>query len=194
MHNKFGRCCNLNWSYEIVCKILENLFNLLKFSTHIYCPKVHWDIMNVITLLGLVMYIPSHSNFGNPHQLQSRSWQHQTTYVLSQWTPFNWLDMHHISEPITPYFCMVLVTVHSIGSHAGHVSVSLWVAVHVSPLIVSQDVTEDDHTGGQEDNACQPYSKEGVVVLELKEVGSSKPKALHMEKMHISQDNWDDSG
>ena len=66
--------------------------------------------------------------------------------------------------------------------------------MQVSPLIVPQDVAEDDHTGGQEDNACQPYSKEGVVALELKEVGSSKPKALHMEKMHISQDNWHGSG
>ena len=53
-------------------------------------------------------------------------------------------------------------------------------ALHVSPSIVLQDVAKDDHTSSKEDDAGQPDSKEGIVALELKKVGSSKPKALHM--------------
>ena len=50
-----------------------------------------------------------------------------------------------------------------------------------------QSVTEDDHTGHKEDDACHPDSQEGVVALELKKVGGSKPKALHMYKRHTVQ-------
>jgi hypothetical protein len=53
--------------------------------------------------------------------------------------------------------------------------------------VFAYNLGEDAHVGAEEGEALHPDEGEGVVTLELQEVGGQQPGALHRKKTHYNE-------
>jgi hypothetical protein len=53
--------------------------------------------------------------------------------------------------------------------------------------VFANNLGEDAHVGAEEGEALHPDEGEGVVALELQEVGRQQPRALHRKKTHYKE-------